>query len=267
MAIEEPQRDPRAGLSRRDLLRRGGAFVGAFALGSLAAACGGGDGEEAAAPPAEEGATPPAEEGAAPPPPAEGGGSGGTVNWLSWPGHNDPSFIQPFTDETRHQGAREGVLGRRQHARPRHDVSARYVRRRPGRRRVHRAAQGRRPARAARSLRVPVDRGLPGRVQAGRGARPGARARRRHVRPHPALRLPRAGLQLREGDGGRGAVLRDPLRPEGAGEGRLVRLVGAHGPDWAVRGSQGQLVAGGSSSIRTTSTRTSSRRWSTRFSR
>jgi spermidine/putrescine transport system substrate-binding protein len=92
MATDEPQRDPRAGLSRRDLLKRGGAFVGAFALGSLAAACGGGDGEEAAAPPAEE--------GAAPPPPAEGGGSGGTVNWLSWPGHNDPSFIQPFTDET-----------------------------------------------------------------------------------------------------------------------------------------------------------------------
>ena len=26
--------------------------------------------------------------------------AGGTVNWLSWPGHNDPSFIKPFTDES-----------------------------------------------------------------------------------------------------------------------------------------------------------------------
>jgi spermidine/putrescine transport system substrate-binding protein len=82
----------RAGISRRDLLIRGGAFLGALTLGGTLAACGGDDGESAepAAPPAE------GEEAAAPPP----SGEGGTVSWLSWPGHNDPSFIQPFTDET-----------------------------------------------------------------------------------------------------------------------------------------------------------------------
>jgi spermidine/putrescine transport system substrate-binding protein len=65
-------------------------------MASLLAACGGGD-EEAAAPPAEEAApaeTAPAGE------PAAAAGSGGTVSWLSWPGHNDPSFIGPFQDET-----------------------------------------------------------------------------------------------------------------------------------------------------------------------
>ena len=84
----------RAGISRRDLLIRGGAFLGAVTLGGTLAACGGGD-EESAEPaaPAE------GETGAAAAPPASGG-EGGTVNWLSWPGHNDPSFIQPFTDET-----------------------------------------------------------------------------------------------------------------------------------------------------------------------
>ena len=105
MATDEPQQDPRAGLSRRDLLERGGAFAGAFALGSLAAACGGGDGEEAAP-------APPAEEGAAPPPPAEGRRAGGTVNWLSWPGHDDPCLHPAVHGRDGHQGARQGVLGR-----------------------------------------------------------------------------------------------------------------------------------------------------------
>jgi spermidine/putrescine transport system substrate-binding protein len=82
-----------AGISRRDLLIRGGAFLGMLGLGGTLAACGGGDEETAA--PAEE--PPPAgETGAAP----SASGSGGQVNWLSWPGHNDPSFIQPFTEET-----------------------------------------------------------------------------------------------------------------------------------------------------------------------
>jgi spermidine/putrescine transport system substrate-binding protein len=91
MSTDEPELDnlARAGISRRDFLRRGTAFVGAVAIGGTLAACGGDE---------EGAATAPAEEGAAPP--AEGGGAGGTVNWLSWPGHNDPSFIKPFSDET-----------------------------------------------------------------------------------------------------------------------------------------------------------------------
>jgi hypothetical protein len=70
------------GLSRADFLTKGSAFAGFLALGGGLAACGGD--EEA-----EEGAT------AAGEAPAEG-----TISWLSWPGHNDPSFIRPFTDET-----------------------------------------------------------------------------------------------------------------------------------------------------------------------
>jgi spermidine/putrescine transport system substrate-binding protein len=70
------------GLSRADFLKKGSAFTGFLALGGGLAACGGD--EEA-----EDGAT------AAGEAPAEG-----TISWLSWPGHNDPSFIRPFTDET-----------------------------------------------------------------------------------------------------------------------------------------------------------------------
>jgi spermidine/putrescine transport system substrate-binding protein len=86
---EDLRRLERAGISRRDLLIRGGAFLGVAALGGTLAACGGDDGGEDAAPaPSDDPAAEPT------------GGAEGTVNWLSWPGHNDPSFIQPFTDET-----------------------------------------------------------------------------------------------------------------------------------------------------------------------
>jgi spermidine/putrescine transport system substrate-binding protein len=71
-------------LSRGDFLRRGSALAGALFLGGGLAACGG-DGE--------------AQEGGAGTAAGEGSASG-TVSWLSWPGHNDPSFIRPFTDET-----------------------------------------------------------------------------------------------------------------------------------------------------------------------
>jgi spermidine/putrescine transport system substrate-binding protein len=84
----------RGGISRRELLRRSSAFAGALALGNVLAACGGGD-EESAAPaePAEPAA--PAAEQAAP-----GSFEGVTLNWLTWPGHNDPSFVGPFTEKT-----------------------------------------------------------------------------------------------------------------------------------------------------------------------
>ena len=94
MFTDEPKLNDLAwmrGISRRDFLRRGTAFVGAAAIGGALAACGGGNEGAAPAPPAEEPAAPPAE---------GGGAAGGSVSWLSWPGHNDPSFIKPFTDET-----------------------------------------------------------------------------------------------------------------------------------------------------------------------
>lgn len=72
-------------LTRRDFLQRGSLLVGAVALGGTLAACGGG-GEDASTPATGAGA------------PAGTGAASGTVNWLSWPGHNDPSFIKPFQD-------------------------------------------------------------------------------------------------------------------------------------------------------------------------
>jgi spermidine/putrescine transport system substrate-binding protein len=80
-------------VSRRELLRRGSALAGALALGGLAAACGGGnDSEPSAAAPSEEPS--PSEE------PTSGSLEGTTLNWLTWPGHNDPSFVGPFTEAT-----------------------------------------------------------------------------------------------------------------------------------------------------------------------
>lgn len=85
---EEPRLEEllaRGGISRRSFLTRGTAFVGALALGGSLAACGGGE------------AVPEPSAGSAA---AEEQATGGVVNWLSWPGHNDPSFIGPFEKET-----------------------------------------------------------------------------------------------------------------------------------------------------------------------
>jgi spermidine/putrescine transport system substrate-binding protein len=80
----------RGAMSRRAFLGRGTAFMGALAIGGSLAACGGGEDEEAATTAAAEGAQTAQEQQAA----------GGQVSWLSWPGHNDPSFIGPFEEET-----------------------------------------------------------------------------------------------------------------------------------------------------------------------
>ncbi len=86
--MEEREREPleRRGLTRRELMIKGGGAAGAISLAWLLAACGGGDeAAEPAAPPAEEPAgTEPAPPATPPATETVPGGGGGEVDSMAW---------------------------------------------------------------------------------------------------------------------------------------------------------------------------------------
>ena len=184
---------------------------------------------------------------------------GGPVNWLSWPGHNDPSFIQPFTDETgitvKARSTPAATTCSRSR-RPRLRAPTTSSRRMPSTSPAQRGG----PARADGPVGVPGARRLPGRLQARRRARARPRARRRRVRPDPAFRVPRPRLQLdqvTEEEAQSYDILFDP---------KVAGKIGwfdwwAHmGPIGLYEGAKGSWWPAGELDP-TTSTRRSSRRW------